>query len=138
MPSDEAHSSLGVSMLKFTLFFSLLVGVPACGKSLSPTPISPEVNEGYSEEAAAECMSIDVTKTDIRSVSSQSEIVRSEKWHNEHVYPTCHFTGSITYEGLDRVFRYYPTGYMYLEGSEGWFMCYDCSVNPKWVSFDQG
>ena len=83
-----------------------------------------------------DCLKLEVSEMDIRTIISQSKRVDGPEWHRQHVYPSCRFIGQIEYEGSVVQYTYYPTGYLTLEGYEEWFMCYDCSVNPDWVEFE--
>ena len=122
-------------MLKLITFLVLIFGLLGCSAQTPSAKVIAEINAGHSENSASDCLKLDVNLEDIRNVINQSELVRGERWHYEHHYPPCSFTGSINHEGRDRIFSYSPTGYLSLEGYEGWYMCYACTVNPEWVSF---
>ena len=82
------------------------------------------------------CQVLTFSEDDIRSIIAQSPLVRGEVWHYQHHAAPCSHEGVIAFNGKDRKYRYYPTGYMWLEGYDGWLMCYDCSVYPDWIIFD--
>lgn len=91
------------------------------------------------EESARldDCMNLNVTEADIRSVIAQSKSVDGPEWHDRHIYPPCQLTGQIEYADAVVSYAYSPTGYLKLEGQGEWFVCFDCSVNPDWVEFDE-
>jgi len=82
------------------------------------------------------CEALTFSEDDIRSIIAQSPLVRGEVWHSHHHAAPCSHEAVITFNGKERKYRYYPTGYMWLEGYDGWLMCYDCSVYPDWIIFD--
>jgi len=125
--------------MKPVISFMLMASLSACDVKIENTPtatILGEATEGHTETDAAACLKLEVNHGDIRDILSQSKRVPPAKWHHQHIYPPCRFTGTIEHEGEQRRFAYYPTGYLSMEGIEDWFMCYDCTVHSDWVSFD--
>ena len=99
-----------------------------------PVGLAPLPKDG--DIRAHNCRVLTFSEDDIRSIIAQSPLVRGEVWHYQHNAAPCSHEGVIAFNGKDRKYRYYPTGYMWLEGYDGWLMCYDCSVYPDWIIFD--
>lgn len=102
--------------------------------SLMPNDQRSDIVRSVSSREA--CEALVFSKNDVREIIAQSPLVPGEAWHYEHVASPCSHDGKIEFQGQVREYKYYPTGYMSLEGFEGWLMCYDCSVYPDWIVFD--